>query len=147
VNALIVYDSVTGQTEKVALAISSGMKEVGFSEVTVKKAKEAVENDFRSADVWIFGSPTHFNGATGRMKGAVRTAIRSGPQGKRALAFDTKYAGVKKGATDKIVSMLSEAGVQMVLGPESFFVTKKLNEGEEARAATFGRKIAGALRP
>ena len=145
--ALIAYGSMTGQTERVALAISSGMKEVGFSNVTVKNVKDSSDEDFGQADVWIIGTPTHFGSATGAVKSALRSAIRKGVQGKRAAVFDTRLAGWKRGGTDKLSSIFSEAGIPLVCEPASFTVTKVLDEGEEAKAATFGRRIAGALRP
>ncbi|MDD1770421.1 MAG: flavodoxin domain-containing protein [Methanomassiliicoccales archaeon] len=144
---LILYDTVIGQTEKAAQAISSGMKEVGFTDVVLKRIKEASEDDFRSADVWIIGSPTHFNGTTGAVKKGAKIAAKAAVQGKKLVAFDTRYAGVDRGATDKIAELFSDAGAQAICEPGHFIVTKALVDGEEAKATTFGRKIAGALRP
>ena len=143
--ALIVYDTLTGQTEKVAHAISDGMKEAGFVDVIVMRAKRVEPEYFASSDVWIIGSPTHLSTATHEIRGAVKTAVKGGVKGKRAVVFDTRIAGVGKGANDKIVPILSEAGVQLVCEPCSFIVDKYLESGEEMKAVEFGKRIANAL--
>lgn len=54
-NALIVYHSNTGNTEKVALAIQQGLKRAGM-DVTVKKVQDAVKEDLFNYDLVCFGS-------------------------------------------------------------------------------------------
>jgi flavodoxin I len=147
--ALIVYDTKTGNTEKIALAISAGMKEVG-TEVVVKKADDTTEEDFKAADAWIVGAPTHAWSASGPAKKALKLGISLGASGKKGTAFDTRFEKAGKGGADKLSKMLQDAGVMIVVPPEWFVVKDvkgPLAEGEEAKAITFGRKIAGALRP
>lgn len=147
--ALIVYDSETGNTEKIAMAISAGMKEVGAS-VEVKKADDVKEEDFKAADAWVVGTPTHAWSATGKAKKALKMGIASGASGKKGSTFDTRFENAGKGGAEKLRKMMEEAGVQVVAPPEVFIVKGMkgpLVDGEEAKAATFGRKIAGALRP
>lgn len=147
--ALIVYDTKYGNTEKIALAISSGMKEVGTS-VVVKKADDVKAEDFKEADAWIVGAPTHVLSATGPAKKALKEGIEAGAGGKKGTSFDTRYDKVGKGGADKLRSMMEGAGMTIVAPPEWFVVKAAkgpLAEGEEAKAVTFGRKIAGALRP
>jgi len=55
-NALIVYFSKTGNTEKVALAIKRGLEKEGL-EVTVRKVTEATEEELYAYDLVCFGSP------------------------------------------------------------------------------------------
>lgn len=54
-NALIVYHSNTGNTEKVAFAIQRGLEKEGM-EVTVKKVNEAIKEEFYNYDLVCFGS-------------------------------------------------------------------------------------------
>jgi flavodoxin len=147
--ALIVYDTKTGMTEKIALAISAGMKEVG-TDVVVKKADEVTEEDFRGADAWIMGSPTHAWSASAPAKKALKLGVAAGGSGKKGTSFDTRFDNSGKGGAGKLREMMENAGVQIVVPPEWFIVTGMkgpLADGEEAKATTFGRKIAGALRP
>lgn len=65
---LILYDSKTGNTEKMAGAIAEGAKEAG-AEVTVKKIGEPFPlNLLEENDGVIFGSPTRYADATNEMK-------------------------------------------------------------------------------
>lgn len=55
-NALIIYFSKTGNTEKVAFAIKRGLEKAGLK-VTVKKVNEATEEELYDYDLVCFGSP------------------------------------------------------------------------------------------
>jgi NAD(P)H dehydrogenase (quinone) len=46
---LVIYDSNSGNTEKMALSVAKGAKEEGNLEVTVKKAAETKPNDLLRA--------------------------------------------------------------------------------------------------
>ncbi|MGA2386774.1 MAG: flavodoxin family protein [Candidatus Bathyarchaeia archaeon] len=56
-SALIIYFSSTGNTEKVAQAIKSGLEAAGLK-VELKKPQEAAELDFYSYDLVCVGSPS-----------------------------------------------------------------------------------------
>jgi len=148
--ALMVYDTKYGMTEQVAKAIMKGMKESGVSEIVMKKVGDANEADFKGSDAWIFGSPVHLGGATGDAKKALSTAIQTGANGKKGTAFDTRFAGYTgKGAAEKMMEKMEEAGTGKLAEPQPFVVLKTkgpLAEGEEAKATAFGKKIAEALR-
>ena len=65
---LIVYDSKTGNTEKMASAVAEGAKEAG-AEVTVKKIGEPFPLTLlEESDGVIFGSPTRYADATNEMR-------------------------------------------------------------------------------
>lgn len=55
-NALIIYFSKTGNTEKVAIAIKKGLEKASM-DVTIKKVTEALHEDLYSYDLICFGSP------------------------------------------------------------------------------------------
>ncbi len=55
-NALVVYFSKTGNTEKVAAAIGKGLEKSGLT-VTVKRLSEADAEEFHDYDIVCFGSP------------------------------------------------------------------------------------------
>jgi NAD(P)H dehydrogenase (quinone) len=57
---LVVYDSKSGNTETMALAVAKGAEQAGDLEVTVKKAEETKNSDLLAADGIIMGSPTYF---------------------------------------------------------------------------------------
>jgi flavodoxin I len=65
---LIIYDSKTGNTEKMASAIEEGAKEAG-AEVTLKKIGEPFSLSLlKESDGVVFGSPTRYADVTNEMK-------------------------------------------------------------------------------
>lgn len=65
---LIVYHSQTGHTEKMALAVAEGVKDVEGAEVILKKASEATAEDLLAADGIVIGSPENFGYMAGMVK-------------------------------------------------------------------------------
>ena len=72
--ALVIYDSVTGNTEKMAEAIGEGLRESGL-DVGVKKVGDTNLNDLVDADAIVMGSPTYFSTMTAKMKAFVDKSI------------------------------------------------------------------------
>ena len=68
VKVLIVYYSGTGNTEKMAMAVSEGAKKVSDVTVVTKKVSEVAKEDLTSADGIILGSPTYYANIAGPMK-------------------------------------------------------------------------------
>ncbi len=71
---LVVYDSKTGNTEKMAMAISQGMERGGL-EVKVKRVEDTSLSDLTDADAIVLGSPTYFGDMSGNMKQFVDKSI------------------------------------------------------------------------
>jgi len=91
---LVVYDSKTGNTEKMAMAISRGM-ERGRLEVKVKRVENASLSDLTDADAIVLGSPTYFANMSGSMKEFIDKSIEVYPdklKDKVGAAF-TSYEG------------------------------------------------------
>lgn len=72
---LIIYDSRSGNTGKMATAIAEGAKESG-AEVEVKKVTEAKPEDLVSADGIILGSPNHFGSMSESMKAFINDSVK-----------------------------------------------------------------------
>jgi len=111
-NALIVYFSSTGNTEKVAQAIRTGLEESGV-QVTMKKPREAADLNYFNYDLVCVGSPAiewhpakpicdllNKNLAIQRKEGKVKL---SAPKiaGKNALVFIT-YCGAHTGLDEAV---------------------------------------------
>jgi multimeric flavodoxin WrbA len=65
---LIIYHSLTGNTEEMAQAVAEGASSVSGAEVILKKAADADANDLLNADVAAFGSSTNFGYISGGLK-------------------------------------------------------------------------------
>lgn len=67
VRILIVYDSRTGNTEKLAEAVAKGSRKVPGVEVVMKKARDVMPDDVTGVDAYAFGSPSHFSIMSGEI--------------------------------------------------------------------------------
>jgi len=141
---LIVYDSVYGNTEKIAKAIGGAIT----GEVKVLRVDEANPSELKTIDLFIVGSPTQ----GGRPTPAIRDFLNKVPepslQGINIAAFDTristKLVGVFGYAAGRIAGNLKGKGGTLIASPEGFFVkgTKgPLKEGELERAAGWAKGI------
>ena len=170
--AMVVYESMFGNTRVIADAIAKGLEPVGI--VVVVPVPEAGREMLADADLLVVGGPTHFHGMsrTRTRKWAVSTArnpkndlvldrdaqgpgvsdwLRSLGHGHtKVAAFDTRFRGpaVLRGRASKVISRkLRRHGFEVVLKPESFFVTlqNQLEPGEEARAQEWGKRLAASV--
>jgi flavodoxin I len=144
--ALIVYDSVYGNTEKIAKAIAEAI--TPSNEVKVLKAGEANPSDLEPLDLLIVGSPTH----AGRPVSGIQDFLNKVPEvsvkGKKVAGFDTrtssKVAKIFGYAAGRIVRDLEKKGGIPVASPGGFLVTGTqgpLKAGELERAATWAKAI------
>jgi NAD(P)H dehydrogenase (quinone) len=64
---LIVYDSRTGNTEKMAIAVAEGVKSAGV-EAVLKNVDDASVDEIPAYDGLILGSPVYYGLPTGKIK-------------------------------------------------------------------------------
>lgn len=65
---LVIYDSRTGNTEKMADAVADGARQVEGTSVALMNVDKAKLDDMLSADAIILGSPTYYGNMSGKMK-------------------------------------------------------------------------------
>lgn len=65
---LIVYHTLSGNTEKMAKAFADGAKSVKGTEVAIKKALDATLEDLLGCDAIAFGSADYFSYIAGALK-------------------------------------------------------------------------------
>jgi len=134
--ALVVYESMYGNTRVVAGEIADGLR-VGY-EVTVVPVAEATAELVAGADLLVAGGP------------GIRDWLRDlGHRNGLAAAFDTRISGVPAftgRASRPIAKLLKRHGYRLVAAPESFLVTSQstLLDGEAARARRWGTTIGAA---
>jgi flavodoxin len=149
---LVVYDSKFGNTEKIAKAISSAIKNSKLYIVSDIKI-----DDLKNFDLIIVGSPTQ----GGRPTQAIQNFGKSLPpkllKHAKAAAFDTRILAKDQKialrllirtigyAAEKIASCLKQKGAKQIVGVEGFMVNSKtgpLKEGELERAANWAIEIS-----
>ena len=146
-NALVLYDSKHGNTEKVAQAIAAGLKDGGLTSVDCRALSASGEEDFRGKDLWVLGTPTHYGSVPFRYSTLLKNALREEHANVKTAVFDTRMKDFPKGAVLKLRKILEKKG-KSVIADASFVVEGMrgpLAEGEEEKAKLFGKEIAVAL--
>lgn len=170
--ALIVYESMYGNTHTVADHVAEGL--AGAFETVVTTAAGATAPALADADLVVVGGPTHAHGMTSSTtrRSAAEAAAKDddlemdadgeGPGlrdwfgdlpahlGGAAAAFDTRIdaSPVLTGRASKgIARRLRHHGFDLLLEPESFLVDKQnhLVEGEAERARQWGADLVAAF--
>jgi hypothetical protein len=172
--ALVVYESMYGNTRAIAVNIAAGLG--ARHEVTVVPVTQATPELVAAADLVVAGGPTHMHrmstAASRRMAAEAADKEGSGlvmdpdaaSAGMRgwlsgigarhgiAVAFDTRLHGIPLltgRASRGISAQLESHGYRLLTDPESFLVSKQgtLLEGEAERAIAWGallREVASS---
>jgi len=104
---LVVYDSKTGNTEKMAFAVAEGVKQVKGVKAEIKKAEKTNLKDLLDADGIIIGSPTYYGQMSAKLKALIDESVNiyGKLEGKIGAAF-TSSGGTATGAETTILSIL-----------------------------------------
>jgi hypothetical protein len=170
--AVVIYESMYGNTHQVADAIGAGLRPA--FDVSVLPVSEVSPAAVADADLVVVGGPTHAHGmsraATRKAAfeaadkpasplkiepGALGPGLRDwfdslGQYPAKAAAFDTRVHGpaALTGRASKGVARLLRAhGFDLIAEPESFLVTKqdRLEPQETGRAHDWGASLASAI--
>ncbi len=143
--ALVIYDSLYGNTEKIAKAIGGAIK----GEVKVVPVAEANTTELKSLDLLIIGSPTQGGNATKAMQAFINGLADASIKGIRVAVFDTRmtsaWVKIFSFAAGRMAKYFKGKGANLVSPPEGFFVTGSkgpLKEGELERAAAWAKNIS-----
>ncbi|MFP5319969.1 MAG: flavodoxin family protein [Acidimicrobiia bacterium] len=169
--AVVLYESIYGNTRAVAQAIGEGLS--GAYDVVVLAVDDAPPLGMADLDLLVVGGPTHVHGmsrpasrqaATDAARkpgsGLVLEEAADGPGVREWLdalgalptntaAFDTRIkapAMLTGQASHGISKAMLRHGATEVVPPESFFVTKdnRLVDGEIDRARQWGARVAAS---
>jgi Flavodoxin domain len=165
VRALVVYESMYGNTRVVAARVADGLRPT--HEVSLVPVGQATDDLVAKADLLVVGGPTHIHGlssaasrqmavrAAGKEGSALRLDAdapglglrewldRTGHGHALAAAFDTRFNGVPLftgRASRGIARRLRRHGYRLIAAPESFAVGSDtaLLDGEAVRAHRWG---------
>lgn len=167
--AVIVYESMYGNTHHVASAIAFGLApHVGAVVVPVGQADPDL---LESADLLVIGGPTHVHGMSRPVSRAAAVEAAAKPDSGLELEPDPEGTGVREWferidtaaaafdarieapaaltgrASKAIARRLRHHGASLIADPESFLVTKDnhLAAEEEQRATAWGAGLAERL--
>lgn len=170
--AVVVYESMYGNTHSIAQAIAGGLAVASTEVVAIEDVGRI---DLSGLDLLVVGGPTHAHGMTRPQtrQAAVKDA-RSGDKGLtldpsaegpglrewfeslasgsgRAAAFDTRVEApelLTGHASKSIGKKLKQHGFQLMAEPESFLVDRdsSLRPGELDRARRWGEMLTAILK-
>jgi flavodoxin len=155
--AVVIYDTQFGNTERVARAIAQGLADMGPVDLLI--ASEAMGKPAVPPDLLLIGGPTQRHGMSPALRVYVESLPRDGFRDTRVATFDTRYriAPLLSGSAAKdAAGRLRRAGCRLVAAPESFFIerdrppdgekrrhgSEQLEPGELDRATAWGRRLA-----
>ncbi len=149
---LVIYDSVFGNTAKVAKAIGEAL-----GDTTVKKVSDISKADLENVKILFVGSPTRAFNPTPAVKNFLKGLKKGSLNDVKAAAFDTRIPLDKAElgflrfmikifgyADTKMVKQLEKAGAEITLVSAGFAVKDSegpLAEGELERARDWAKKI------
>jgi flavodoxin len=156
---LILYDSVYGNTEKIALAIGEALGPQ--EDVSVMKVGDAKPDQFTGLSLLIVGAPTQRFRTTAAMSDLLKMIPPNSLKGVKVAAFDTRLSmgeinktpilaffvrlfGVNAYAAGSIANQLRKKGGKLAGTPEGFYVEGMegpLVAGELERAVNWARQI------
>jgi flavorubredoxin len=143
--AIVIYDTQFGNTEKVAKALASGIREQEV-QVDCVKVDEVDVNKLAEYDLLAIGGPTLAFGMSKPMKDLLGRLEGIELRGKKAFAFDTKVNFIFAGSAAKgIEGRLRRLGMSIVRPCSSAIVKGKegpLEEGAEEMFRQIGAEIS-----
>ncbi len=143
--AIIVYESVYGNTKKIAEALCEGINMVEGVECVIKKTGEIHTDDLCDYDAILLGCPNHNQGPALNLVRFIDRAAIVHLKAKIGAAFDTYTGGNKDVAVVKLEKRILEKlpGIS-IEGRLSAKVTGRkgpLAEDEESKAQEFGNEF------
>ena len=158
--AMVVYDSVFGNTGQVAQAIGEALDPSG--EVEVRRVADVQPGQLAGLTLLVVGSPTRQFSPTGATTNLLKSIPKDGLKGVKVAAFDTRFTveEIEKVrilaflvrifgyAAEPIANRLEKKGGHLAAAPEGFYVSDTegpLLEGELERAADWAQEIAASL--
>jgi flavodoxin I len=147
--AIIVYDSVHGNTEMVARAIGDALA----GAVSVRHIDEVTAAEAEAVDMLIVGSPTHGGWFTEAIKAWLDQLPATALQGAHVAVFDTRtppnlVSRIFGFTAPRIAKGLEKKGATLVGEPGGFIVEGikgPLKQGELERAAGWAQELAASM--
>lgn len=158
--ALVIYDSVFGNTEKIARAIGKGLE--SKMDVEILRISDVKPEQLPGVELLIVGSPTRKFSPTAATTNLIKKIPTNGLKSVRAAAFDTRISVTDINsrflnfmvklfgyAAEPVANRLRKKGAELIASPEGFIVNDTegpLKDGELERAADWAAKIVASIR-
>jgi len=141
---LVMYDSRTGNTEKLAEAVAEGVKRISGVTVELKGAESVTPEEVIDADGYAVGSPSHFSIMSGKILTLLTDlySIRHKMAGKPMAVFTTGTGGQVTALEniERIIGVFNPRFVKPGIAVEG-----APREVDKLQAAKLGEKLAKAV--
>ena len=144
---LVIYHTLSGNTEKMANAVAKGASSIAGIEVIVKKAFDATLEDFMECDGVAFGSADYFSYIAGALKDFFDRTFypsRGKVDGKPCIAF-----GTGGGGGDTVVGILERMcynAFKLKKVADSISASGKISDSDLKGCSEAGKKLAEAVK-
>ena len=167
--ACVIFDTLFGNTEKIAISLRAGLRSAGVVAECVNMKEVALDSLVRY-DLLCVGGPTQYRTISKTMQDFLEMVEKLGLSGKKGFAFDTRRdafmagsaaVGIEKGLQKSGLKVIRTRASAIIVGPDfdrkkSEFNDKdewkewrhkneRLLEGEERRFEQIGREIGTIL--
>jgi flavodoxin I len=155
---LVIYDSVYGNTEKIAQAIGSEL--ASQHAVTTLRASEVTPQELAGVELLVVGAPTQRFRPTPAVSNFLKSIPKDGLKGVKVAAFDTRFKMEEQNnrfllfmvklfgyAAEPVSEQLKKKDGKEIVAPQGFIVNDTegpLREGELERSKSWAREIIAA---
>lgn len=152
---LIIYDSVFGNTEQIALAINNSL--ISHEDIEASRVSNVKPEQLIGLDLLIVGSPTRAFNPTKAINDFLKKIPSNNIKGVKVAAFDTRIDtnDIKSSMLNILIKLfgyaakpisdkLKKKGGKVIIAPEGFFVKGEkgpLKDNELERAADWAKLI------
>jgi flavodoxin len=150
-NALVLYDSRFGNTERIAEAVALAVQEAVPTRLSSVADVASCAEALRDVDLLLIGGPTHRHGMSDPLQETLACLGDHALDGVRVAVFDTRVHGarvVTGSAAVRIARLLRRRGAWLVVPPASFVVAGRegpLEPGELEHARAWALEVLAAL--
>jgi flavodoxin len=150
-NALVLYDSKFGNTERIAETIALAFQEAVTTRLSAIEDVPDLAAALAGVDVLIVGGPTQMHGVSAGLRHMVESLADGSLKDVRTAAFDTRLHGMKLvtgSAAVRLERLLRRRGAWLVVPPASFIVASRegpLQPGEVEHANAWAAEVMHAV--
>ena len=154
--AIVIFDTLYGNTQKIAEALANGLKETG-TEADLVNIHQVRTEELSKYNLFVIGAPTQYLTASKPMKELLERLEGLDFAGKYGFAFDTKLGSPLSGSAAKYIEKkLAKVGLQIIRPRVSAIVIGKkkssdqvgdsvLKEGMEDNFFVIGKELGTVL--
>ena len=150
-NALVLYDSKYGNTERIAEVVVLALQEALPTRLAAIADVDDCAETLAGVDLLVVGGPTHRHGISEPLRDALACLGDRDLDGIRVAVFDTRAHGarvVTGSAAVRLARLVRRHGAWLVVPPASFIVQGRegpLEQGEVEHARAWTTELLHAI--